>query len=194
MKNTNKAFPSRLGLANKQCGGMNLFQVSIEPSVLSWWRWAAVVFALCYLCGLRVAAGQTPAPTPKDRQLYDTILHMDGVMFDAFNRCDLDTLKTVFAENVEFYNDGGGLGDYQTTMNNFKTMFERNATTGLRRELVKESLEVYPMPGFGAVETGTHRFIHTENGKEEVGTMKFIQVWQFKEGQWKATRVISLGH
>lgn len=93
---------------------------------------------------------------------------MDSVMFDAFNRRDLDTLKTVFAENVEFYNDSGGLSDYRTTVEIFRTMFNRNATNGLRRELVKERLEVYPIPNFGAI---------------EVGTMKFVQVWQLKDGK-----------
>lgn len=137
---------------------------------------------------------QTAPDSPKDPALYQTILHLDNVMFDAFNRRDLDTLKKVFAENVEFYNDGGGVSNYQTTIENFKRMFERNANTGLRRELVKGSLEVYPLPGFGAIEIGTHRFIHSENGKEEIGTMKFVQVWQHKDGEWKATRVISVGH
>ena len=137
---------------------------------------------------------QTAPYVPKDQALFDAIRHMDGVMFDAFNEHDLSTLRTVFAENVEFYNDGGGVSDYRTTMDNFQAMFERNAGTGLRRELVPGSLEVYPVPDFGAIEVGTHRFIHTENGKEEVATMKFVQVWQFKDGKWKATRVISLGH
>ena len=155
----------------------------------------AVVLCLSIL-GFNVQrlVAQAAPYTPKDQALYDTIQRMDGTMFDAFNRQDLATLKTVFAENVEFYNDGGGVSDYRTTMENFKTMFERNANTGLRRELVKGSLEVYSVPDFGAIEVGAHRFIHTENGKEEVATMKFVQVWQLKDGMWKATRVISLGH
>jgi len=100
----------------------------------------------------------------------------------------------VFATNVEFYNDGGGVSDYATTMKNFKEMFLRNKNTGLRRELLPETLEVYPVPGFGAIEIGTHRFFHTENGKQEVGTMRFIQTWQLKDNEWKVTRVISIGH
>lgn len=131
---------------------------------------------------------------PKNEQLYRTIAHMDSLMFDAFNHQNMEVLQTVFAANVEFYNDGGGISDYQTTISNFKAMFARNKTSGLRRELVPGTLEVYPVPGFGAIELGTHRFIHTENGKEEIGTMKFIQTWQFKDGKWQATRVISIGH
>ena len=150
--------------------------------------------ALLASSGLSTGYAQPAASPAKDRVLYETILRMDGVMFDAFNHHDLDTLKKVFAENVEFYNDGGGVSNYATTMENFKVMFARNTNTGLRRELVKDSLEVYPLPDFGAIEMGTHRFIHRENGREEVGTMKFVQVWQHKDGEWKATRVISVGH
>lgn len=131
---------------------------------------------------------------PKDKQLYQTIAQMDSVMFGAFNRQDLDVLKTVFATDLEFYNDGGGVTGYQETINNFKAMFARNKTSNLRRELVPGTLEVYPVPGFGAIEVATHRFIHTENGKEEVGTLKFVQTWRYKDGKWQATRVISLGH
>lgn len=143
---------------------------------------------------LHTAKAQTTPYQPKNQQLYRTILHMDSVMFDAFNTRNIEVLKNVFAPDVEFYNDGGGLSDYTTTISNFKAMFARNTQTGLRRELVAGSLEVYPVPGFGAIEIANHRFIHTENGKEEIGTMNFIQTWQFKNGQWKATRVISIGH
>ncbi len=156
-----------------------------------------VVCAILFLAGVGgppTVAAQTATYTPKDPQLRETIAHLDRVMFDAFNRRDLSALKPLFAENLEFYNDGGGVSNYQTTIDNFKALFERNGATGLRRELVEGSLEVYPLPGFGAVEMGNHRFIHTENGKEEVGTMKFVQVWQLKDEAWKVTRVISVGH
>ncbi|WP_218162189.1 nuclear transport factor 2 family protein [Chitinophaga sp. CF118] len=119
---------------------------------------------------------------------------MDSVMFDAFNTQNLNILKTVFAENLEFYHDKGGLTDYKTNMENFRRNFEMNANSALRRELVKGSLEVYPVPGYGAIETGIHRFIHTENGKELIGIYKFTHVWQYKDKEWKVTRVVSVGH
>ncbi len=153
-----------------------------------------IVFT-AFICSLTISkvTAQT-AYKPKDLKLYKQIAHMDSVMFDAFNTHNIEVLKKVFAVNVEFYNDGGGVSDYQTTMTNFKAMFDRNLTSGLRRDLVNNSLEVYPVPGFGAIEIGTHTFTHVENGQEEKGTMKFIQTWEFKNNEWKATRVISIGH
>jgi hypothetical protein len=129
-----------------------------------------------------------------DKQLYNTILHMDSVCFDAFNAHDMQGLKKIFADNVEFYHDLGGLTYYDETMKNFEKMFVQNKDTRLKRELVKGSLEVYQIKDFGAIEVGIHRFTHMENGKEEVGLLKFLHVWQYKNNEWKITRVISYDH
>ena len=117
---------------------------------------------------------------------------MDSVMFDAFNTQNLDVLKTLFADNVEFYHDRGGLGNYDTTIAAFKNNFAQGLD--LKRELVKGTLEIYPIPGFGAVEMGVHTFTHKENGKDVVGSFKFVHTWQLKDGSWKVTRVVSVGH
>lgn len=144
-----------------------------------------------FLTMMQTAYAQTSATHP-DSKLYKTIVHMDSVMFDAFNTQKLDVLKTVFAANVEFYHDLGGMTDYEATMTGFKNMFAQHL--GLKRELVQNSLEIYPIPNYGAVEMGVHTFTHKENGKDVVGTFKFVHTWQFKDGVWKVTRVISVGH
>jgi hypothetical protein len=131
---------------------------------------------------------------PKDPELYKEIVHMDSVMFDAFNTQNLAVLKTVFAENLEFYHDKGGLSDYTSNMEVFKRNFENNTGNALRRELVRGSIEVYPIPGYGAVETGVHRFIHMENGEQITGIYRFTHIWQYKDNAWKVTRVVSIGH
>ncbi|HEY9196147.1 MAG TPA: nuclear transport factor 2 family protein, partial [Mucilaginibacter sp.] len=156
------------------------------------------IFLLALFCAaslLSSAANAQTAPfKPKDIQLYGIIAHMDSVMFNAFNNQNLDVLKTLFTPDVEFYNDGKGVTGYDATMAGFKGIFDNKQTADLKRELVKESLEVYPMPGFGAIEMGTHRFTHTENGRQITGLMKFVHVWQYKDNQWKVTRVVSVGH
>jgi hypothetical protein len=115
-------------------------------------------------------------------------------MFDAFNAHDLEKLKTIFSKNLEFYHDKGGLSDYSQTMENFKSLFDKNKNTELKRDLVKGSLEVYPIKDYGAIETCLHRFCHTENGKDDCGTFKNVMVWQNTNGAWKVTRVISYDH
>jgi hypothetical protein len=115
-------------------------------------------------------------------------------MFAAFNRHDADQLQTFFAEDLEFYHDRGGLADFKKTMDGFRSLFEQNKTTGLNRQLVPGSLEVYPIPGYGAVDAHLHRFCHVENGKDDCGTFKNLMVWRLKDGQWKVTRVVSYDH
>jgi len=153
-----------------------------------------VVAALVLLVSANNLKAQNFVYKPLDIKLYHTIAHMDSVMFDAFNKHDADAIMKTFAPNLEFYHDKGGLSDYNGTMQGFKNLFKNNETSGLRRVLVPGSLEVYPIPGFGAIEIATHQFIHTENGKEEIGTMKFIHTWQYSNGEWKVTRVVSVGH
>lgn len=131
---------------------------------------------------------------PKDPALQRTIFKQDSLLFDAFNRQDIKALGTFFSQELEFYNDGGGKTDLKTTMENFKGLFARNKTSNLRRELEKASLEVYPVPGYGAIALGNHRFLHTENGKQETGEQKFVITWKFANNQWLATRIVSLGH
>lgn len=131
---------------------------------------------------------------PADTALYREILLMDSLMFDAFNRHSTDSLMMFFSEDLEFYHDKGGLDDFEITRKKSVQLFENNKTNGLRRELLKESLEVYPIPGYGAVETCLHRFCHKENGKDDCGVFKNIMLWK-KTGQgWKVTRVISYDH
>ncbi|OLY94334.1 protein of unknown function [Cnuella takakiae] len=126
------------------------------------------------------------------RALYDTIAHMDSVLFDAFNNRDLDKQKKVFATDLEFYHDHGGLTNYNQLIENTRRLFDQN--NGLRRTLIPGSLEVYPIKDYGAIEIGMHRYCHSENGKDDCGTFKFVHIWQKRVDGWKLTRVISYDH
>ncbi len=132
--------------------------------------------------------------SPVSKSLYDSIVHLDSVLFNAFNTRNLDKLKTFFSEDLEFYHDLGGVTNFQQNVDAFKRTFESDRR--VRRELVTGSLEVYPIKDFGAVETGIHRFYVIEKGKKEkLGSeAKFVHLWQKKESEWKITRVISYAH
>jgi Domain of unknown function (DUF4440) len=132
--------------------------------------------------------------SPAPNELYNEIARMDSVIFDAFNTHDLEKLKTIFSENLEFYHDKDGLAGYEQTINNLKSLFEKNQHTGLRRDIIKGSLEVYPIKDYGAVEICLHRFCHVENGKDDCGVFKNIMIWENKNGVWKVTRVVSYDH
>jgi hypothetical protein len=132
--------------------------------------------------------------SPVSKELYDTIAHWDSVFFNSFNSRNLDKLKTLLSENLEFYHDLGGVTNYDQNAEAFRKTFDSDRK--IRRELVESTLEVYPIKDYGAVETGTHRFYATEKGQEEKlsSEAKFVHVWQKKDGEWKISRIISYGH
>src|SRR5688500_18916258 len=117
---------------------------------------------------------------------------MDKKLFDAFNARHVDTLAAIFDPTLEFYHDRGGLTGYEQTTRQFKENAAKPRT--LRRDLVPGTLEVHPIPNYGAVQIGAHRFCHEENGKQDCGVFKFVHVWQKKDGAWKITRVVSYDH
>ena len=131
---------------------------------------------------------------PVSQELFAEIAHMDSMMFNAFNAHDLDKLMSTFDSSLEFYHDQGGVTNYEQNKINFIAAFERNKTTRLRRDLVPGSMEVYPVKGYGAIQTGLHRFCHEENGKQDCGVFKFLHIWQKQNGEWKVTRVASYDH
>jgi ketosteroid isomerase-like protein len=98
----------------------------------------------------------------------------------------------MFTNDIEFYHDTGGLTNYVQTKENFGKLFAN--TPDIRRDLVKGSLEVYPIKDYGAIEIGEHVFCHKENGKDDCGTLKFTMVWRKDGDSWKVSRVISYGH
>jgi ketosteroid isomerase-like protein len=138
------------------------------------------------------ACASARSASPESQLLFDDISNMDRAMFDAFNAHDAEKLATFFSEDLEFYHDTGGLLTKSVAMDGMKSNFAKN--NGLRRDLVKDSLEVYRIKGYGAVEIGAHRFCHVENGRDDCGVFRFVHVWQKKDGTWKITRAVSYDH
>lgn len=130
--------------------------------------------------------------TAQPSDLYAEILKMDTLFFDAFNRQDLNTIKVLFAEDLEFYHDKGGFSDYQKNMEASKRLFENNKT--LRRELIRETMKVYPIKDYGALQIGEHKFCHVENGKNDCGVFQFTHIWRKVGDSWQLARVISYDH
>ena len=148
-------------------------------------------FLISLLVTISVSA-QEKKVAPTSLELYKEIERADSILFQAFNRQDMATFKAMFTKDLEWFQDNGGLIPYKTVFENFGNTFKNE--NKLSRVLVKESLEVHPLKGYGAIETGSHQFRHFENGKEEVGTFKFLMIWNKKDGQWKISRVVSYDH
>ena len=126
------------------------------------------------------------------KELFYKIANLDSSLFAAYNSKNLDLMKTYFTKDLEWYQDNGGLIDFEKVFSNFQSIFKRDYD--LKRNIIKESLEVHPIVGYGAIEIGKHQFKHIENGKLEIGTFKFLMIWKNDNGNWKISRVISYDH
>lgn len=150
-----------------------------------------LLLAFLLSSGLFVRAQVKEGLQPTD-SLYQKIKLCDSLVFDALNKRDTSTFNSYFDKGLEFYHDQSGLTGYEQTTSFLKSLITQKSD--LQRSLVKQSFEVFPIPGYGAMEYGEHRFCHTENGKEQCAVFKFMHVWKNENGQWKITRVISYGH
>lgn len=141
---------------------------------------------------VRVAEHPPSVGASSSPSLYKEISAVDSILSEAFNAHDLHALMSLFAEDLEFYHDAGGLQSYTQVRDGFGGLFSKS--DGIRREVVVGTLRVYPIRGYGAIEVGAHRFCHDENGRRDCGTFEFLHVWRSEGGKWRIARVVSYGH
>jgi Domain of unknown function (DUF4440) len=150
-------------------------------------------FVLLFAFSLTLASAQEILPLEKitnQSELDKTVSALDAALFDAYNKCDLEKFRSFIDENVEFYHDQGGVTLGRTALTD---SVKKNICGQTTRELV--SIQVFYMKGYGALETGVHRFHHPGHEAEiGVGEGKFIHLWRYKDGAWRITRVVSYDH
>ena len=125
---------------------------------------------------------------PDNQKLYDTIVYLDSLFFNAYNTCNIELQADFYADDIEFYHDQGGL---TTSKPEILESIRKNICGKVQRELVKGSIEVYPIGTYGAVEMGFHKFHNLVEGTTSRGG-KFVVIWVNDAGKWKLSRVISL--
>ena len=127
---------------------------------------------------------------PDSKELYNNIVHMDSVLFGAYNVCNLPTMADCFSEDIEFYHDKGGL---MTNKDSIMAATKKYICGKVTRVLVPGSIEVYPIANYGAIEMGQHYFINNQEPKpDHTSVVKFVHTWKNEDGKWRLTRVISL--
>jgi opacity protein-like surface antigen len=151
-----------------------------------------------FLYGALLAALAMPAAAADNldaANLSEVVRGLDTKLFDAYNRCDLDTLGTMVADDLEFYHDQTGLSTGKAV---FVAAIKNNVCGKVRRDLVPGTLEVYPIKHYGAVEIGEHVFCDPRQvqvcNPAAAGIAKFVNLWREQNGTWQLTRVISFDH
>ncbi|BAK65142.1 hypothetical protein SLG_04670 [Sphingobium sp. SYK-6] len=158
---------------------------------------------LSLLLAMALAQGSA-SPIPTDAAtLRAEIQAADTAFFTLFfERCDPAALSEMVAPDFEMYHDREGVvaRDGKSFVARYAqgcAARSRPDAWRSRRALVEDSLNVEPVPGFGAIEEGEHLFYeHKGDGPERlVGRARFVQLWQ-KDGQgpWRLARVLSLSH
>jgi hypothetical protein len=149
------------------------------------------IVALSVVNGSRTEAQSLDGTAAKEA-LFKTIKAQDAALFKAYNTCDLKTLGAIVTDDLEFYHDVTGLAVGRQV---FVDAIKENICGKVTRELVEETLEVHPLNGYGAVEIGTHWFLHPwTQDHGVVGEARFVMLWQLKDGNWEVARVISYEH
>ena len=163
--------------------------------------WTKSITTLVFL-GMSTLLG---AQIGTDSELYKTLQSKDSILFDAaFNRCDTDTLESIFTEDFEFYHDKGGLTDsrdaFLQPLRDNCAERDPSAPQYSKRILIKGSSEVYPMYKngelYGAIQHGVHRFefLNDKNEYQKGDIAKFTHVWVLQDGRWKVKRELSYDH
>jgi hypothetical protein len=153
--------------------------------------------------------GPAPAAVPQGPALTEAIRARDAEFFRlAFLGCDPARLRTMLTPDFEMYHDQGGV--VATNADAFVADYDRQChekqrrpdAWHSRRELVASSLNVHPVPNYGAIEDGEHLFYEWQGaatGPEDqagrlVGRARFTQLWRLTPDGWRLARVFSYAH
>jgi len=128
---------------------------------------------------------------PDDPELYKTITALDSIFFEAYNTCDvnLEKYSSFYSEEIEFFHDKGGI---MTSKKEIVESTKKHVCGKVTRELVKGSIEVYPIKEYGAIEIGLHKFHNSEEPNSVPEAARFTIIWKKESNSWKIAKVISL--
>lgn len=125
----------------------------------------------------------------QNNKLQDTIARLDSIFFNAYNTCDIKTQTDFYSDSIEFYHDKSGLS---TSKKDIIESTKKYICGKVTRELIKGSIEVSAIPGYGAIELGSHQFHNNQEKNDTPHPSKFVIFWREKDGKWTIAKVISL--
>jgi hypothetical protein len=162
------------------------------------------LLAFAGAAGAAALAGSPPPVTlPEPPALAEQVAARDAEFFELFfEGCDPAKVRTMIADDIEMYHDKGGFvwrGADGVIADYAKACEERRKPGAWRsrRELVRASLRIDPVPGHGAIEDGVHLFYERKgNGPERLaGRARFTQLWSLgADGTWRLARIFSFAH
>jgi hypothetical protein len=125
----------------------------------------------------------------QDAELFHEIVKLDSTFFHAYNTCDIAKQAELYSDTIEFFHDKSGL---DTSKQHILANTKKYICGKVTRELVRGSIEVSPLPGYGAVELGMHMFHNNQEKDAKPHPSRFLIIWKHSQDTWKITKVISL--
>ncbi|MRX46668.1 TonB family protein [Pedobacter puniceum] len=138
------------------------------------------------------------AQVDKNADLYKIILTKDSLLFDVgFNTCNIQQFENLLSDSLKLYHDKDGISNKTKFLYDLKNGLCKNPETRqVRRFLVKESTQIFPLYKngilYGAIHNGVHIF--SEKGESQKGIAKFTNMWLLENGNWKLTTSFSFDH
>lgn len=138
------------------------------------------------------------AQADRNSAIYKIILAKDSLLFDVgFNTCNMRQVESLLSDTLKFYHDKDGISGKAKFLADLKNgICSSQANRQVKRFLVKESTEIYPLYKngvlYGAVQNGEHLF--SEKREAQAGVAKFTNVWQLEDGEWKLVTSFSFDH
>lgn len=156
---------------------------------------------IAMLVGVSIVCATAAAAQPSSQALTDDIVRADAEFFDVlFQKCDPERLLRLVEPDLEFYHDRGGVtASAKAFVEGYAkgcAEMQKPDAWKVRRELVRSSLRVYPVPDYGAIEEGDHVFYQRKGDGPETksGVGRFVQVWKRTPQGWRLARVFSYAH
>ncbi|MEP7255054.1 MAG: hypothetical protein ABI666_04715 [Ferruginibacter sp.] len=97
-----------------------------------------------------------PEYIPANHQLYDTIIALDKIYREAYNKGDVNTLIDFMTDDHEFYHDEWGAVFSKEKLAIEIRKFDKSL--GVVGETVAGTNEIYEIPDYGALQLAYQRF------------------------------------
>lgn len=126
-------------------------------------------------------------------ELVTEIRRADRQVFEAYQNCDLSRYAGFLSRDLEFYQDNLGVRN----RNQILVSMRNRCNEGIRlsRRLDEKTLIINVVPGYDAVEAGTHSIYSVQKGSEHLdATAQFTHIWTKRTGHWQLLRVVSFDH
>ncbi len=155
-----------------------------------------------FILFLAIITSNAISQVERSSELFKTILAQDSLLFNVgFNTCDISQFEKILSENFEFTHDLDSISNKKKFIQTLRENLCASPNTyQSRRELIKESSEVFPLYKgkrlYGALQTGRHRFYETSSGQKETyaSSARFTHIWTIEKGVWKLSKGISYDH